>query len=151
MRGAVCPPFCVARIRHGLGETCACLVHFGEHDACVVALGGGGIGNVAAVEFFYDAGGLVGKGGGECAVALGDGGRAGDAVCAEVSGELHEKRDFVRFQGFKHGEHIAAALGVQKIIAVGYALGDALQGLKFAKIVSGEQLAHFVVGNAGVN
>ena len=60
MRGAVCPPFCVARIRHGLGEGCAGKVHFGEHGAGVAALGGGGIGDVAAVEFFHDAGGFAG-------------------------------------------------------------------------------------------
>ena len=73
------------------------------------------------------------------------------AVSAPLRWAMGAGQATPRFQGFKHGEHIAAALGVQKIIAVGYALGDALQGLKFAEMVLGEQLAHFVVGYAGVN
>ena len=65
--------------------------------------------------------------------------------------QVQKKRQFFCAQCFKHGKHIAAGIGVEEIIAVGDALGDAVQRLKRAERIIGEQGGDFAVGNAGID
>ena len=121
------PPGGMARIGHALAETLPGNVHLGEHGAGVEALGGFGHGGVAAVEEGGEAGRFAGERAVEAPVAAGNGRGAGHAVAAEVLAELHEERQLFAGEHFEDGEHIAAAVGVEEVVAVGYALGNALQ------------------------
>ena len=91
------------------------------------ALGGVRHGGVAAVEEGGEAGGFAGKRAVEAPVAAGDGRGAGYAVAAEVLAEFHEERQLFAGKHLEDGEHIAAAVGVEEVVAVGHALGNALQ------------------------
>ena len=117
----------MARVGHALAEALPGDVHFGKHGAGVEALGGIGHGGVAAVEEGGEAGGFAGEHAIKSPVAAGNGRGAGHAVAAEVLAELHEERQLFAGEHFEDGEHIAAAVGVEEVVAVGYALGNALQ------------------------
>ena len=144
------PPCVVARIVHFLPERAAGQVHFRQHRARVEALFFGGIRRVAARQFFHNARGFARQCGGERTVVLRNRCGACHAVCAQMVGQIHEKRQLFGTQRFKHGEHISARIGVQEKIAVGNALRNTLQRTESAQWVTCQQLAHFVVGNAGI-
>ena len=121
------PPGGMARVGHALAETLPGNVHLGEHGAGVEALGDFGHGGVAAVEEGGEAGGFAGERAVEAPVAAGNGRGAGHAVAAEVLAQIHEKWQLCAGEHLEDGEHIAAAVGVEEVVAVGHALGNALQ------------------------
>mgnify|MGYP007085154616 CR=1 FL=1 len=121
------PPVGMARVGHALIEALPGNVHFGEHGAGVEALGGIGHGGITAVEEGGEAGGFAGERALEAPVAAGNGRGAGHAVAAEVLAQVHEKWQLFAGEHLEDGEHIAAAVGIEEVVAVGYALGNTLQ------------------------
>ena len=141
----------MARVGHVLGKIGTGQVHFGQHGAGAEALGGGGQAGVAPGQAAHQTRGLACQCAVKTAVAPGNGRGAGHAALAEVLFQFQKKRQLVCLQYFKHGEHIAPLGGGEEVVAVGDALGNALQGNEFADGVVLQQNAHFIIGNGGVN
>ena len=145
------PPGGVARVGHLLREVGTGQVHGGEHGAGGAALLGGGAGSVAAGQTADNARRLARQRTVHAAVAPRHRLRAGYAAAAQMAGEFHKKRQLLLRQHFEHRQHIAAAVGIEKIIAVGNPLRDAVQRFECAQRIVSKENAHFVVGNAGID